>query len=245
VQWFIFPHAGGSKSFYSFLTASKPPGVVLVEYPGRGSRWGEQPLTSVEALADLAIAEYPLDPMKRFCVFGHSFGALVGLEFARRLKTTMSLEPTLFIVSACRPPWANGSEKKLATAPDDALVNELLELGGTPRELLENEEFLPLILRAFRADLIACENYRTDPSPRLGGPLLAIGGRNDKTATRLDMTEWSRLTTGDFRQKTFDGDHFYLIQENGFGPWFRQVLERSTDLLPSLTKPQSNAGATI
>jgi surfactin synthase thioesterase subunit len=239
VQWFIFPHAGGSKSFYNFLKISKLPGIFLIEYPGRGTRWGERPLTTVEALADLALAECPFDPMKPVCVFGHSFGALVGLEFARRLRIRNGIEPSLFVASACRPPWGSGSDKKLATASDEALVEELLELGGTPRELLENEEFLPFILGAYRADLIAFENYKTDFIPKLNGPVLAIAGRDDPTVTREDMAEWSSVTVGSFFQKTFDGDHFYLTEDNGFGPWFGRLLRQSGEFLASLTEPHT------
>jgi len=239
VQWIIFPHAGGSKSFYSSLKIPKLPGVFLIEYPGRGRRWGERPLTTVEALADLALVECPFDPTKPVCVFGHSFGALVGLEFARRLRIRRGIEPSLFVVSACRPPWGDGSDKKLAAEPDEVLVKDLLELGGTPRELLENEQFLPFILGAYRADLIAFENYKTDSIPGLNGPLLAIAGRNDPTVTPEEMADWSRLTVGKFFQKTFDGDHFYLTDENGFGPWFGRLLQQPAELLASLTQPDT------
>jgi len=235
VQWFIFPHAGGSKSFYNFLATSSLPEVALIEYPGRGSRLGEPSLTSVEGLADLALSEYPVNPTKPHCIFGHSFGALVGLEFATRLRLRTGLEPALFIASACRPPWGTSRDKMLATASDEALVDELLQLGGTPRELLENDDFLPFILRAYRADLMALENYTAHLTPKLRSPVLAIDGRNDKTATRDDMAQWSEVTVGSFRQKTFDGDHFYLIQDHDFGAWFKQVLQRPADLLASLT----------
>jgi pyochelin biosynthesis protein PchC len=79
------PFAGGSASFFHPLSAALPDVEVLAaQYPGRQDRLSEPPVADLGAMADAVAAEQPADSA-RTVLFGHSVGALVAYEVARRL----------------------------------------------------------------------------------------------------------------------------------------------------------------
>jgi pimeloyl-ACP methyl ester carboxylesterase len=57
------------------------------------------------------------------------------------------------------------------------LAGLLRSWGGTPPELLQDEEFLGLVLPPFRADLLLCDTYRYRPGTPLDTPLDGPGRR--------------------------------------------------------------------
>lgn len=83
-----FPHAGGSASFYLPVSTALSPAVDVlgVQYPGRQDRRHEPGVTSVADLADSitrALADWGDRPLT---FFGHSMGAVVAFEVARRME---------------------------------------------------------------------------------------------------------------------------------------------------------------
>jgi surfactin synthase thioesterase subunit len=83
----LFPHAGGSASFYLPVSRALAPvaDVIALQYPGRQERRKEKCLDSIDEMADrmaeilVPLADRPL------VFFGHSMGALIAFEIARRL----------------------------------------------------------------------------------------------------------------------------------------------------------------
>src|SRR5262245_3883451 len=93
---FCFPYAGLGVSVYRPWPALFPQGVelVLMQPPGRESRWGEKPFLDVSAAADAATtAMLPYLDLP-FAFFGHSLGALVAFEVSRRLRQRGQAQPS-------------------------------------------------------------------------------------------------------------------------------------------------------
>src|SRR5690349_2609819 len=88
VRLFCFPYAGGSASAFRTWATHIPPyiEVCAIQLPGHETRLREPLMTSLPpltcALAD-ALAPY-LD--KPFTFFGHSMGAIICFELARKLR---------------------------------------------------------------------------------------------------------------------------------------------------------------
>lgn len=211
------PHAGGSAGFYAAWAADLPARYELsaVQYPGREDRIGEPPPSRLDSLVDqVHDAVLPLTD-RPVVLFGHSFGAVVGYEVARRL-TASGAPPEHLVVSGrnapCVPPTGD-----IHRRDDDGLVDELLRLGGTSAELLRDPSFRAVYLPAVRADFRLAETYRhAAPGPgarSLGCPVTAVTGASDTEADEAGVGRWGLHTSGPFTQHTVPGGHFYFVPD--------------------------------
>ncbi|MFE2723009.1 thioesterase II family protein [Kitasatospora sp. NPDC059327] len=209
-----FPHAGGSASYFlDYATALAPYADVLaVQYPGRQDRFGEPGIDSVDVLADrvyealLPWADRPLT------FFGHSMGAAVCFEVARRFDRDGVAGPDHLFVSGSRSAsWPRDSA--VHRLSDDGLLAEVSELGGTDERLLADPELRAVILPALRSDYTAIETYRSEPDAVVPQPITALTGDADARATLEQAGDWARHTSGAFALKVFPGGHFYLAEQ--------------------------------
>lgn len=206
---FIFPYAGGSPSSFNKWTVEFPNTieVSIVHYPGRGSRFNEPPIKELSVLVEeIANAIQPeLD--KPFFFFGHSLGAVIAFELARRLGT----QPKILFVSACGAPHIPNPNRPIHSLSDSEFIKSLQELNGLPAEVAGNAELMELLLPVLRADFEAVENYQyTSSEQRLNCPIVAFGGSEDAHVDRTRLESWDHLTTGSFKSQYFSGDHFFI-----------------------------------
>ncbi|NUR69264.1 MAG: thioesterase [Hamadaea sp.] len=208
-----FPHAGGSASYYFPFSAAMPPDVdmLTIQYPGRQERRAEPPVESVPELAD-QIAELLAGwADSRLTFFGHSMGATVAFEVARRLEAGGIAVHGLF-ASGRRAPSTHRVEG-LHLGSDAALIAELRDLSGMPVELLADPEVVQLILPVLRNDLRIAETYRYEPDgSELRCPIVALVGDQDPKVEVAEAAAWQRHTTGTFELRTFSGGHFFLVE---------------------------------
>lgn len=213
-QLICFPHAGGSASFYQPVARLLAPStqVWAIQYPGRQDRRAERGLTSIDELAE-AVADR-LGPLSGtpFAFFGHSMGAVVSFEVARRLARRGHTGPVALFVSGRRAPSAHRTEL-VHRGTDAELLRALQELSGTDARILGDEELQRMILPAVRSDYQAIECYRYASGPPVACPVVALGGDNDPHASVAEMRGWSGHTTGPFELHIFPGGHFYLVDE--------------------------------
>src|SRR5262249_13433610 len=212
VRLFCFPYAGAGAMVYRRWRPALPPGVegLAAQLPGREIRLKEKPYTNllalVEALAG-AIDRY-LD--KPFAFFGHSMGALTSFELAHLLRERCGVEPLHFFVSGCSAPHMRENGPLIYNLPDDKLVEELRRLNGTPQEVLEHAELLPLMLPLLRADFEVCDTYVYSEKRPLHCPMTVFGGFEDPDVTEQRLKGWREHTAGTFSLELLPGDHFFL-----------------------------------
>jgi surfactin synthase thioesterase subunit len=207
---YIFPHAGGSAQYYvPFANAfSSDIKRIAVQYPGQRGTHDLASFTSIPDLADRVCQMLsPLDQSEgEVAFFGHSMGALLSFEVARRFEAAGSPIAALF-VSACAAPGRIGYD--YIPESDRGLLDAVSEMTGANPEFLENEEFAAKILPTLRG-LRAIANYECPPTATVSCPIYAFLGDDDEVATYEKVLPWSQRTTSEFTVRVFAGHHFYL-----------------------------------
>ncbi|WP_433655234.1 thioesterase II family protein [Nocardia sp. CA-128927] len=219
-----FPHAGGSASFFfpiSTALSGLDIEVLAVQYPGRQDRRNEPPITDMGALADSVTEALQPWSADRLAFFGHSLGATLAFEVARRMASA----PEILVASGRRAP-SRRREEALHRSTDAEIVAELRSVGGTDAILLQDEELRAMLLPAVRADYTAIENYECDPDETvIDSPITVFVGDRDPYATLDEARAWRGHTTGQFNLHTFNGGHFYLTAAP------KETITRLTEVL--------------
>ena len=187
--------------------------VVPALLPGRELRLREPAATRLEPLLDSLTREIVPYLDRPFAFFGHSMGAIISFELARRLRWERRLEPEHVFVSGRRAPQLPEQDPDIHLLPEREFLAEVEQLKGTPKELLEHSELMQLLIPLLRADFSVCHTYPYFPSAPLNCPITAIGGLEDDTTTREQIEAWREQTTGAFRVHMLDGDHFFINQQ--------------------------------
>ena len=204
------PHAGGSATYFFGVAKALAPevDVLAVQYPGRQDRLREPCVSSADELADrLATAIEPLTD-RPLALFGHSLGATVGFEVARRLERA-GHRPTALFASGRRAPQSTRTDRT-HLLDDDGLVAAVKELDGSTSSVLDDEDVRRMALPALRADYAAANTYVYRPGPRLHCPITALIGDHDSVVTAEEAKGWRAHTESAFELVVFPGNHFYL-----------------------------------
>jgi surfactin synthase thioesterase subunit len=227
VRLVCFPHAGGSASFYIPMARSLAPGVevLAVQYPGRQDRRGEPLVPEIGPLADrLAEVLRPLVASGPVAFFGHSMGAVMAFETARRLERDGGTGPVVLFASGRRAPGIV-REERIHQGSDEAVIKEMRALSGTEAAVFADDELLRMVLPAIRNDYRAIETYRAEPEARIGCRVIALIGDADPRTSVADAKAWRIHTTDAFELHVFAGGHFFVSQHP------QEIVERvTTDL---------------
>lgn len=211
VRLVYFPHAGGTASSCFQLSAALPPAieVLALQYPGRQDRFTEPCVESVAEFADeIHRALDGLDD-KPLAFFGHSMGATLAYEVARRFQAGASPAPVRLFASGRRAPSIVHPER-VHLGGDSGLIAEVRGLAGTDAGILADDDLLELILPAMRADYRAIETYAWTPGPPLTCPVTVLIGDHDPRVDLAEASAWQQHTSGEFTLRVLPGDHFYL-----------------------------------
>jgi len=233
-----FPHAGGSATYFFPVSRDLDSSaeVLCLQYPGRQDRRSEPCLDTVEAYTDhitAALAPWTDAPL---VFFGHSLGATIAFEVARRMRDT-GVAVAGLVASGRRGPTTERDER-VHLRPDDELLAELRRLSGTSGAILGDDEFVRMILPALRADYRAAETYRHRPGEPLRCPLTVLTGDADPKVTVDEAHDWAAHTSGPFDLKLFSGGHFFLQEHQ------REVLAVLAAHIDAVTRPACSLAST-
>ena len=215
VRLVCLPHAGGSAAFFLPVAAALSPGVdvVAIQYPGRQDRRAEQPIDDMSVLVDRVSEILLRQPEMPVTLFGHSMGAILGFEVARRLEAD-GRGPAKLFASGRRAPSTHRQET-VHLRDDAGILAEVRKLDGTASSLLADEELMRAALPALRADYRATERYSCAPDIAVNCPISVLVGDNDPKTTLEEANVWAQHTSGPFDLQVYDGGHFFLVDHAG------------------------------
>lgn len=208
LRLYCFPPTRLGSGLYRSWPGRLPESVELatIHLPGRGAladrpSWTD-PWLLTAALADL-VAAHP-GPT---AFFGHSTGAFLAHETARRLQRSRRPTPLLLALSGMLAPHTEAFRRLLTGAVTGALSPNTALLGGSapaadPEEAART--YVPLL-----ADLLLMLHYRYCEEPPLDIPLALYGGREDLLAPPGQLAAWNDLFTAPADPCVFPGAHTY------------------------------------
>ncbi|MFI5798201.1 thioesterase II family protein [Streptomyces sp. NPDC051677] len=207
----LFPHGGGSASYYRSWTEAAPWDVefLAAQYPGREDRFSDPVPADIQGIAAALAADLPADgPPVPTLVFGHSMGAVVAYEFARH-QSAVGAPPKGLIVSGHPAPKLT-RPGRVHLGSDEELVEELRRTEATHRDILDNASLIQAFLPIIRGDYRLSETYRPRPGGQLQIPVTVLYGDRDPEIHQWEAEGWREVTDGTCEVRAFDGGHFYL-----------------------------------
>ncbi|KFU75571.1 thioesterase [Amycolatopsis lurida NRRL 2430] len=210
----LLPHAGGAASFYADWAAAMSPTLeaVTVQYPGREDRLADPFAMGMAALAEDIASALSEQDSRPIVLFGHSLGALVAYEVARTLESRYCTTPVRLVVSGRRAP-SDPPGGAVHLMSDDAIVKELIELGGTSGDLLADPDTRSVFLPAIREDFRLAETYRHVAGVEPNCPISSVIGSEDTEVNAAQAKRWVEHSRGPFDLNILPGGHFYLLEQ--------------------------------
>jgi mycobactin phenyloxazoline synthetase len=207
----VFPHAGAAAAAYRSLAkalSTNDIDVFVVQYPQRADRRNDPAADSIEALALELFEAGDWPSVAPLSLFGHSMGAVVAFEFAR-IAERNGVPVRVLWVSSGQAPSTVAASGPLPASDGDVLA-DMVDLGGTDPVLLEDAEFVELLMVSVKADYRALSDYSCRPDVRIRANIHALGGDRDHRISPEVLASWESHTSGRFTLSRFDGGHFYL-----------------------------------
>lgn len=208
----FFPYGGGGiPSFFQWVQdLEEYANCYVVELPGRGNRFNEEPYTDIKrVIAELTPSI--LNLKEPFIFVGHSMGALIAYELTCHLQDNYDLKPLRLVVSGCSSPSFPKPLKKSSDLSEDEFIDRLKKINGSNNEIVNNSELLEVVMPMLRADFALCDNYAyNNRVEKVTCPITAFCGNKDIFAPLASVECWRDLTNNSFSVKVFDGEHFFI-----------------------------------
>jgi surfactin synthase thioesterase subunit len=213
IRLLCLPFAGGGAAFFKAWRRLGSPSVDFVglQLPGRENLIKQPPATTVVDAVDAvwnAVEEQLAQP-GRIGLFGHSSGAVVAFEIARRLDVLAPGRVSRLFVSGSAAPWM-GRPGKATGLPDDEFVAAVQDFAGATHPALAEPRLRGLLLPPLRADVRMHEEYHVPYGTSVAMPVTSIRGTDDALVSVAEAKEWVHATRGSFDYAELPGDHMYL-----------------------------------
>jgi surfactin synthase thioesterase subunit len=212
-----FPHAGASAiTYYPWRSAlAGRYEVCIVDPPGRVGQPADPLAGTVPEL--LSSVAQRAEPLLRapYVLYGHSLGALLAFETARRLAAR-ARPPALLVVSGRNGPAVPSETAPIHTLPDRELLHAVEQLDCIMPSLRDTPELAELFLPVLRADLKMAETYDYHEDRPLSCPILSVQGEDDPVVSRPGVATWAAHTTGGCTFRWLPGQHLFHLSSTRF-----------------------------
>lgn len=212
---YCFAHAGGAAdSFFGWPhRISGPVSIFAAQLPGRRERFHEPLAQDIGAVAAILAEQIATRRHQAAVFFGHSLGGLIAFEVALRLEGKRP--PVEIITAGCGAPTRKRHAEPMHLLPSREFRERLRVMGGTPPEVLEDDELMALFEPVLRADLRLAETYRINREARTSALLSAWGGVEDSLVPTEMLAAWSACTQSRCEIRLFPGGHFFPQTQSG------------------------------
>jgi surfactin synthase thioesterase subunit len=210
---YCLPYAGGSKSIYYGWKKHLDPSIILepIELKGRGRRYDEGFYQDFdESVSDILLSIKNQIVNNEYAIFGHSFGSLLAYELYHKICDENMMKPKHMFFSGNTAPDSSRKINILHTLPDNEFLKEVIDLGGTPQELVENNELLQLVLPILRNDFRINESYiYKERKDKIECDITVFSGKDEDIIIE-ELLAWRNHCCRGFKIHMLAGDHFFI-----------------------------------
>lgn len=226
VRLICFPYAGGSASVFHPWLQWLPEWVELhaVQLPGRAERIVEPHINTMQEYICGVKAELIALTDKPYLLFGHSMGALAAFEALVMVHQTRLPMPERCVFSAALAPNRPRRMKPISELPQQAFIEELKKLNGTPEQVFNSPGLIDFCLPYIRADFSVVERFETGFLGQLPSHSTVIYGSEDKM-TEQDMQEWQSFFSNEIKITAYIGDHFFIHDDENIKAVIHELLD--------------------
>ncbi|TXC81944.1 thioesterase II family protein [Luteibaculum oceani] len=206
------PFAGASKYAYNQFNNMGVGSLDFIglDLPGRGMRFNEPLLRSIDEMThDLynQILPFTNEP---YYLFGHSMGAILGQRICEKLHELDKPLPKKLLLSGRGGPDTEITHREWHKLPPNDFKKKVFELGGSPKEVLDNPELMELMEPILRADFEAVETYLYPKINKLDIPVSVYYGSHDK-CTKEECENWQVISDKKITLTEISGNHFFIF----------------------------------
>lgn len=215
IKLFCIPYAGGSGTVYLKWKKYLDERIELVpiELRGRGTKANEKIRDDITYIVDdvyLTIKEQTKE--YEYAIFGHSMGSTIAYEVVQQIQKHMLKLPLHIFFSGRYPPQFS-SIKNISSLPDDEFENEIIKLGGTPKEIFKSTELKNYFLPIIRTDYKLLEAYKYNyDNQKIKCNISVFFGTKDNYCDIHKLRLWNNYTTCSTCFNAFEGNHFFILQ---------------------------------
>lgn len=210
----MLPCAGGTSMMFQQVIHYLPKGISghALDYSGHGRRV-QKPLyqTMDEITEDLLQEMVKLNLLtgEDYGVMGYSMGSAISYELTRKIAARGLPLPTQLFLCASPPVSKQLKTKKKWSSQE--LYDYLLQLGGTDKALLDNQEFQDYYFPIIEADLNVLQQYEAKSGSKLSVPVTVLYGSTDQYR-KEEMMTW-HLFFEKCRFYEVQGGHFFINEQ--------------------------------
>lgn len=207
---YCLAHAGGNAQDYLRWQSGLSDDLIMkaVTLPGTGRRYGEAYPTDINLLTENIAAAIEREGDKTFYLFGHSMGAILAWEVAKKLRTP----PGGLLLSASLSPTEIPSPRiiRMAEMDNETFIQEMAYFNGIDESLMHNPFLNDIVAEKLKRDFKLIARYRYQYSAPVSVPVMVIVGEHDAHVTVGSLMKWQSHTQHFLGAKQVCGNHFYF-----------------------------------
>lgn len=211
---FTIPFAGGNryafKSFDRYLESD----FILhpLELAGRGNRITEDLMSDLSKIIDDLFSQIRDNLGDEYIIYGHSMGGLLAYLLTIKIEEKNLLVPSSIIISGRAYPTMRPKQIR-HNLSKDKFKETLMELNGTPKEILEHPELFEFFEPILRSDFKAIESYHFEQDKKLNTKISILYGKEEKSFKKKEAKRWQEFTSVPIDFYQFDGGHFFIFDD--------------------------------